>query len=54
MRRFTLKSVLIAMTIVAIWLATFSVRDPSLQGPGAHIRKAMLLMVLVASGVAAV
>ena len=54
MRRFGLKSLLIVTTVIAIWLATFSVPDQGLQGAGAHIRRAMLVMVLIAAGVAAV
>jgi hypothetical protein len=53
MRRFGIKSVLISMAVVAVWLATFSAPDPGLQGPGVHIRKAMLLIIFVAAGMAA-
>jgi hypothetical protein len=53
MRRFDIKSVLIMTAVVAIWLATFSAPDPGLQGPGVHIRKAMLLIIFVAAGMAA-
>jgi hypothetical protein len=54
MTRFNLKTMLIALAVVALWLATFSWPDSDLTGPGSQIRKAMLQVILVASGVAAV
>jgi hypothetical protein len=54
MPRFGTKSLLIGVAVAALWLATFSWPDESLTGPGSQIRKAMLAVIFVASGVAAV
>ena len=54
MPRFGIKSLLIAFVIIGVWLASFSgAADPTMSGAGSQIRKGMLIVVFVATGIAA-
>ncbi len=55
MRRFRLRTLLLLVTAVCLWLATFSGEaDTALQGPGSQVRRLLLAIVLIASAVAGV